>query len=84
MQRVKLANLKLGDPDDVAIYAAAAVWTWLQSPEFHMIKAFEIEPEDMFWTHGTILSHSVTIDVWVDVPTETAVLLKLAGLTSLQ
>jgi len=35
----------------------------------------------MFWTRGTILSHSVTIDVWAEVPIETATLLKLAGLT---
>jgi len=81
MQRVRLANLKLGDPDDVEIYAGVAVWTWLQSPEFKMIRAFEIEPEDMFWTRGTILSYSVTIDVWAEVPIETATLLKLAGLS---
>lgn len=80
MQRVRLVNLKLGDPDDLEIYASAALWTWMQTPEFKMISAFEVEYEDMFWTCGTILSHSVTIDVWAEVPIETATLLKLAGL----
>jgi hypothetical protein len=45
-----------------------------------LVGAFEIEPEDMFWTRGTMLSYSVTIDVWAEVPIETATLLKLAGL----
>lgn len=81
MQRVRLVNLKLGDPDDLEIYAGAALWTWMQTPKFKMIGAFEVGSEDMFWTRGTMLSHSVTIDVWAEVPIETATLLKLAGLT---
>lgn len=80
MQRVRLVNLKLGDPDDLEIYAGAAVWNWMQTPEFKMLSAFEVESEDMFWTRGAILSYSVTIDVWADVPIETATLLKLSGL----
>ena len=80
MQRIRLANLKLGNPDDVEVYAGAAIWQWMQTPEFKMVGAFEIEPEDMFWTRGTMLSYSVTIDVWAEVPIETATLLKLAGL----
>lgn len=81
MQRVRLANLKLGDPDDVAIYAGAAIWDWMQRPEFEMLKAFNITAEQMIWTQGKMLPHSITIDVWVDVEKETEILLKLSGLT---
>ena len=33
MRRIRLANLALGDPDDVEIYASAAVYDWTQKPE---------------------------------------------------
>lgn len=80
MQRVKLATLKLGDPDDVAIYAGAAIWDWMQQPEFKLIKQFDITAEQMYWTPGQMLPYSVTVDVWIDVEKETAILLKLSGL----
>jgi hypothetical protein len=83
MRRVKLANLKLGDPDDVEIYAGAAVWDWMQKPEFEMLKAFNITADKMSWTSGPMLSYSVTIDVWTEVDDQTAILLKLSGLCQL-
>ncbi len=80
MRRVKLANLKLGDPDDVEVYAGAAVWDWMQKPEFDMLKAFNVTADQMYWTRGPMLSYSITIDIWTDVEEQTAILLKLAGL----
>ena len=83
MQRVLLKNLALGDPDDVEIYAGAAVWDWMQKPEFERLKTYNITADQMYWTHGPMQPHSITIDVWTDVPEETAVLLKLSGLCQL-
>jgi hypothetical protein len=80
MRRVLLKNLALGDPDDVEIYAGAAVWDWMQKPEFEMLKAFNITADKMTWTRGTMLSYSITIDVWTEVDEQTAILLKLSGL----
>ena len=83
MQRVRLANLQLGDPDDVAIYAGAAIWNWMQTPDFKVFNSFDIAEDKMYWTQGKMLPHSVTIDVWVDVEKETEILLKLSGLCQL-
>lgn len=83
MKRVLLKNLALGDPDDVEIYAGAAVWDWMQKPEFERLKPYNITSEQMYWTQGPMQPHSITIDVWTDVPEETAVLLKLSGLCQL-
>ncbi len=83
MKRVRLVNLALGDPDDVEIYAGAAVWDWMQRPEFEMLKEFNISADKMVWTRGTMHSHSITIDVWTDVDEQTAILLKLSGLCQL-
>ncbi len=80
MKRVLLKNLALGDPDDVEIYAGAAVWEWMQKPEFEMLKAFNISAEQMYWTQGPMLPHSITINVWTEVPDDVAILLKLSGL----
>jgi hypothetical protein len=81
LKRVLLKNLHLGDPDDVEIYAGAAVWDWMQKPEFERLKEFNITSDKMYWTKGPMLSYSVTVDVWADVDEETAVLLKLSGLS---
>lgn len=83
MRRVRLVNLALGDPDDVEIYAGAAVWDWMQKPEFERLKPYNITSEQMYWTRGPMLPHSITIDVWTEVPEETAILLKLSGLCQL-
>lgn len=83
MKRVLLKNLALGDPDDVEIYAGAAVWDWMQKPEFEMLKAFNIKAEQMTWTRGPMLPHSITINVWTEVDDQTAILLKLSGLCQL-
>ena len=80
MRRVLLKTLPLGDPDDVEIYAGAAVWDWMQKPEFERLKEFNITADKMVWTRGAIWSYSVTIDVWTEVEEETAVLLRLSGL----
>jgi hypothetical protein len=80
MKRVRLVNLALGDPDDVEIYAGAAVWDWMQRPEFERLKEFNISADKMIWTRGPMHSHSITIDVWTDVDDQTAILLKLSGL----
>jgi hypothetical protein len=80
MKRVKLKNLALGDPDDVEIYAGAAVWDWMQKPEFERLKEFNITADQMFWTRGAMLPHSITIDVWSEVEDEVAALLLLSGL----
>lgn len=80
MKRVLLKTLPLGDVDDVEIYAGAAVWDWMQRPEFEMLKAFNISADKMFWTRGPMLSYSITVDVWTDVEEETEVLLRLSGL----
>jgi hypothetical protein len=83
MRRVKLVNLALGDPDDVEIYAGAAVWDWMQKPEFERLKEFNISADKMIWTRGPMLPHSITVDVWTDVDDATAILLKLSGLCQL-
>jgi hypothetical protein len=83
VKRVLLKNLALGDPDDVEIYAGAAVWDWMQKPEFEMLKAFDINADKMFWTRGPLLPHSITIDIWTEVDDQTAILLKLSGLCQL-
>lgn len=81
MQRVRLANLKLGDPDDVEIYASAAIWDWMQKPEFERLKEFNITTDQMTLTRGVMLPHSITVDVWTKVDDEVAVLLRLSGLS---
>ena len=83
MKRVLLTNLALGDPDDVEIYAGAAVWDWMQKPEFERLKVFNITADKMTWTRGPMLPHSITVDVWTEVEEETAILLKLSGLCQL-
>lgn len=83
MKRVLLKNLALGDPDDVEIYAGAAVWDWMQKPEFEMLKVFDISADKMFWTQGPMQPHSITINVWTEVSEETEILLKLSGLCQL-
>jgi hypothetical protein len=81
MKRVKLVNLALGDPADVEIYAAAAVWDWTQKPQGNrVVEEFGITTDQMYWTNGPMHSHSITVDIWTDVEEQTAILLKLAGL----
>ncbi len=81
MKRVLLKTLSLGDVDDVEIYAGAAIWEWMQQPEFKMISAFNIKPEQMFWTQAISRNRDgFTVSVWTDVEDETEILLKLSGL----
>jgi hypothetical protein len=81
MRRIRLTNLALGDPDDVAIYAAAAVWDWTQKPEGkRVVEEFGITTDQMYWTTGPMLSYSITVDIWTEVEDEVAALLKLSGL----
>ena len=83
-QRVRLVNLKLGDPDDVEIYAAAAVWEWTQKPDGRrVVEQFGITTDQMYWTNGPMQLHSITIDIWADVEPEVFTLLKLSGLCQL-
>jgi hypothetical protein len=82
MKRVLLKNLALGDPDDVEIYAGAAVWDWMQKPEFERLKPYNITADQMYWTRGPMQPHSITIDVWTEVSEEVEVLLKLSGLVA--
>ena len=83
-QRVRFVNLKLGDPDDVAIYAAAAVWEWTQKPDGRrVVEQFGITTDQMYWTNGAMAPHSITIDIWADVEPEVFTLLKLSGLCQL-
>ena len=84
MQRVKLANLALGDPDDVAIYAAAASWDWMQTDAFKQLEKYGIVEQELYWTNGKMLPHAITIDIWADVDDNTAILLKLSGLCQLK
>jgi hypothetical protein len=84
MRRVKLVNLALGDPADVEIYAAAAVWDWTQKPQGRrVVEEFKITTDQMYWTNGPMHSHSITVDIWSDVEDEVAALLKLSGLCQL-
>jgi hypothetical protein len=81
LRRVLLKTLPLGDPSDVEIYAAAAVWDWTQKPDGRqVVEQFGITTDKMYWTNGTMLSYSITIDIWADVEEETEILLKLSGL----
>jgi hypothetical protein len=81
LKRVLLKTLPLGDPDDVAIYAAAAVYDWTQRPDGRqVVEQFGITTDKMYWTNGAMLSYSVTVDIWADVEEETEVLLRLSGL----
>ena len=83
-QRVRLVNLKLGDPADVEIYAGAAVWEWSQKPDGQrVINEFKIPMDQMYWTNGAMTSYSITVDIWADVDPEVAALLKLSGLCQL-
>jgi hypothetical protein len=84
MRRVRLVNLALGDPSDVEIYAASAVWDWTQKPPGkRVVEEFGITTDQMYWTHGTMRSYSITIDIWADVEPEVEALLKLSGLCQL-
>jgi len=84
MRRVRLVNLALGDPADVEIYAAAAVWDWTQKPQGkRVVEEFGITTDQMYWTQGTMHSHSITVDIWSDVDEQTEILLKLSGLCQL-
>lgn len=84
MRRVRLVNLALGDPDDVEIYAAAAVWEWTQQPlGKRVVEEFGITTAQMTWAHGPMQPHSITIDVWTEVDEQTEILLKLSGLCQL-
>jgi hypothetical protein len=81
LKRVLLKTLPLGDPDDVAIYAAAAVYDWTQRPDGRqVVEQFGITTDKMYWTNGPMLSYSITIDIWAEVDSETEVLLRLSGL----
>ena len=81
MKRVLLKTLPLGDPDDVAIYAAAAVYDWTQKPDGRqVVEQFGITTDQMYWTNGPMQLHSITVDIWADVDRETEVLLRLSGL----
>ena len=81
MKRVLLKTLPLGDPDDVAIYAASAVYDWTQKPDGRqVVEQFGITTDQMYWTNGAMLSYSITVDIWADVDSETEVLLRLSGL----
>lgn len=82
MKRVRLTNLALGDPDDVEIYAGAAVWDWMQKDQFKQLEKYGIKNEDLYWTNGAMLPHSITVDIWADAEDETAIILKLAGLAN--
>ena len=76
-----LKNLALGDPSDVEIYAAAAVYEWTQKPGGRqVVEQFGIKTDQMYWTNGPMLPHSITVDIWADVDSETEILLKLSGL----
>jgi hypothetical protein len=81
MRRVRLANLALGDPDDVEIYAGAACWDWMQKEQFKQLEKYGINAKELFWTQGAMQPHSITVDIWADVDEETAAMLVLAGLT---
>lgn len=81
MKRVLLKTLPLGDPSDVEIYAAAAVWDWTQKSDGRqVVEQFGITTDKMYWTNGPMLSYSITVDIWADVDEETEVLLRLSGL----
>jgi hypothetical protein len=81
LKKVLLKTLPLGDPDDVAIYAAAAVYDWTQKPDGRqVVEQFGITTDQMYWTNGDMLSYSITVDIWADVEEETEILLKLSGL----
>jgi len=81
LKRVLLKTLPLGDPDDVAIYAAAAVYDWTQKPDGRqVVEQFGITTDQMYWTNGPMQLHSITVDIWADVDRETEVLLRLSGL----
>jgi hypothetical protein len=82
MPRVRLVNLKLGDPDDVEIYAGAACWDWMQKEQWAQIQKYGITNRDLFWVQGPMEPHSITVDIIAEVDQETAAMLKLAGLTS--
>jgi hypothetical protein len=82
-QRVRLVNLKLGDPDDVEIYAGAACWEWMQREEFQRLKTYGINERELYWTNGAMTPHSITVDIWADVEPEVAALIKLSGLCQL-
>lgn len=81
MRRVRLVNLALGDPSDVEIYAGAACWEWMQKDQFKQLEKYGITNKDLYWTQGAMTSHSITVDIWAEVDEETAVMIKLAGLT---
>lgn len=81
MPRIRLANLALGDPDDVEIYAGAACWDWMQSEQFAQLKKYGISEKQLYWYQGPMQPHSITVDIVAEVDAETATLLKLAGLT---
>lgn len=81
MPRIRLANLSLGDPADVEIYAGAACWDWMQTEQWAQIQKYGIKNSDLYWIQGHMKPHSITVDILAEVDEETATMLKLAGLT---
>lgn len=85
MQRIRLVTLRIGDPDDVEIYAGAVCWEWSLGPNGRrIIEDFKIPMSQMYWTQSTDHNtYSIVIHIWTDVEPETAALLKLSGLCQL-
>jgi hypothetical protein len=77
---VKLASIKMGDVDDVGVYAGFAIHEWQQSDVAQKLKKLNIEPQ--MWKSGAdIHSYGITVDLWCEeYDPEDMALARLTGL----
>ena len=77
---VKLASIKMGDVDDVGVYAGFAIDKWQQSDAAQKLKKLNIEPQ--MWKSGADrYSYGITVELWCEeYSPEDMALARLTGL----
>lgn len=77
---VKLVSIRMGDVDDVGVYAGFAIHEWQQSEVAQKLKKLNIEPQ--MWKSGADMqSYGITIDLWCEeYDSEDMALARLTGL----
>ncbi len=77
---VKLASLKMGDVDDVGVYAGFAIAEWEKSDTAKRLKKLNIEPQ--MWKSGADANtFGIVVDLWCeDYDPEDMAIARLTGL----
>lgn len=78
---VKIATLRMGDVDDVAVYAGFAIHDWQQSAMAQNLKKLNIEPQ--MWKTGGVdaYTYGIIVELWCEeYAPEDMALARLTGL----